>query len=220
LGFAGGNNVGIRHALLREPDFIWLLNNDTEPRAAALSELVTKATSDPVLGAVGSLLVYAHDPGAVQAWGGGRVNLFVGMSEHALQPRDDAWFHYITAASVLLPLRALREVGLLDDGFFLYWEDADLCFRLRKAGWKLGVASGSVVLHREHASTGRNRRLIDRYVITSGILFLKKHSPLPWVSIPLFLSSRLLKRLLMGQFDRFSDVTRGIYDYFVPPKRG
>jgi len=215
LGFAGGNNVGIRHAMSQRVDYIWLLNNDTEPHPDALLELVNKAASNPRFGAVGSALMYAHDPSCVQAWGGGRINVWIGRSFHTLVPQDDGWFDYITAASVLIPRQALEDIGLLDEGFFLYWEDGDLSFRLRKKGWKLGVAAGSTVLHKEHASTGRNRRVIDRYVIASGIRFLHKHSPAPWLSIPLFLTSRLWKRLLNGQFRRVGDIAGGIRDYLL-----
>jgi GT2 family glycosyltransferase len=219
LGFAGGNNVGIRHALDQGAEYIWLLNNDTEPYPSALTELVDKALSNPRLGAIGSTLMYAHDPRSVQAWGGGRINVWIGRSFHTLVPQDDDWFDYITAASLLMPRQALEDVGLLDEEFFLYWEDGDLGFRLRKGGWKLGVAAGSIVLHREHASTGRNRRVIDRYVIASGIRFLSKHSPAPWLSIPLFLSLRVWKRLLTGQFRGIGDLLGGIGDYLFPRPR-
>jgi GT2 family glycosyltransferase len=219
LGFAGGNNVGIRYAIDHGAEYIWLLNNDTEPRPTALTELVEKALSNPKLGAIGSTLMYAHDPGSVQAWGGGRINVWIGRSFHTLVPQKDDWFDYITAASLLIPRQALEDVGLLDEGFFLYWEDGDLGFRLREGGWKLGVAADSIVLHKEHASTGRNRRVIDRYVITSGIRFLNKHSPAPWLSIPLFLSLRMWKRLLTGQFRGIGDLFGGIGDYLFPRPR-
>jgi GT2 family glycosyltransferase len=219
LGFAGGNNVGIRHALDQKADYVWLLNNDTQPRSGALTELVAKAVSDPRLGEVGSVLLYAHDVTQVQAWGGGRVSLWSGRSEHARSERPDEWFQYLTAASVLLPRAALEDVGLLDEGFFLYWEDGDLSFRLRSKGWRLGVAARSIVLHKEHASTGRNRRLIDRYVVSSGIRFLHKHSPAPAISIGLFLLLRIFKRLLTGQFNRLTDITGGIKDYLSTPIR-
>jgi GT2 family glycosyltransferase len=214
LGFSGGNNVGIRYALSEGAQYIWLLNNDTIPAPDALIELVKKAQSDARFGAIGSALMYAHDPNAVQAWGGGRINVWIGHSFHTLVPKDDRWFDYITAASVLLPRQALNDIGLLDEAFFLYWEDGDLSFRLRKNGWRLGVAGSSIVLHKEHSSTDRNRRVIDRHVITSGIRFLRKHSPIPWLSVILYLSSRISWRLLTGQFRRVGDVTSGIKDYF------
>lgn len=219
LGFAGGNNVGIRRALSDGVDYIWLLNNDTEPEPFALAEMIKKAASNPRLGEIGSILLYAHDATRVQAWGGGRINLWIGRSEHALSPKDDEWFHYMTAASVLIPRAALEDVGLFDDGFFLYWEDGDYGFRLRDKGWLLGVAPKSFVLHKEHASTGRNRRLIDRYVVSSGIRFMRKHAPAPFISITLFLTLRICKRLLTGQFRRLGDISGGIKDYFSKPFR-
>jgi GT2 family glycosyltransferase len=215
LGFAGGVNAGIRYVLQRNADFVWLLNNDTEPRPGALAELVRKALSDPDFGAVGSVLLYAHDPTAVQAWGGGKVNCWIGHTSHALSPREDAWFDYLTAASVLLPRRALADVGLLDESYFLYWEDGDLSFRLRRRGWKLGVAADSIVLHKANASTGGNRSKIDRFSTASGIRFLRKYAPLPWLAIPLFMGMRIGKRAITGQFARIRDVTGGWRDYWA-----
>lgn len=215
LGFGAGNNVGLRCALERGAEYVWLLNNDTEPHPGALTALVQKAGSNPTFGAVGSVMRYLHDPKTVQVWGGGRVNLWVGHSFQATSQQDDTWFNYITAASVLLRRRALEDIGLLDEGFFLYWEDGDLSFRLRKGGWTLGVAECSTVLHKTNGSTGRNFRVIDRHFTASGLRFLSKHSPAPWLSIPLFLSLRIGKRLFNGQFTRITDVTRGIRDYLL-----
>lgn len=215
LGFSAGNNVAIRQVMARNFDYVWVLNNDTVPRKDALMEMVRKAESDKQLGAVGSVLLYADNPNVVQAWGGGKVNVWTGRGSFAFGPVDDGWFHYLTAASVLLRCRALGDVGIFDEVFFLYWEDTDLGFRLRKHGWKLGVAPASVVLHKEHASTGRNRRKIDRYVFASGVHFLAKHSPVPWISIPLFLWLQVAKSIARGQLGRVADVGRGIGDYMI-----
>jgi GT2 family glycosyltransferase len=195
------------------------LNNDTEPTPGALSALVEKAESNPALAAVGSVLVYPDEPDKVQGWGGGRVDLWLGRSRHALTPMPDDWFHYITAASVLLSRLALERVGLFDERIFLYWEDADLCFRLREAGYRLGVAPHSVVMHKEHASTGRDRRIIDRHVTASGIYFLRKHAPIGWLSVSIFLSSRIVKWLVLGQFSRIGDIAAGIGDYIAGRRR-
>lgn len=213
LGFSAGNNLGIRAALQRKVDYVWLLNNDAQPRPDALAALVAKAEADARLGEVGSVLLYADNPETVQAWGGGKVNVWTGRILHATQPQADSWFDYLTAASVLLRRSALEEIGLLDEGFFLYFEDADLSYRLRGAGWKLGVARDSIVLHKEHASTGRNQRVLHRYNIASGIRFMLKHSPAPWLSVPLQLSLKVGKRLLTGQLILVGDVLGGVRDY-------
>ena len=211
LGFGGGINPGIRHALKHSADFVWLLNNDTQPSPQAAGALVAKAMLEPGLGAVGSVLRYAHDPSKVQAWGGGRVNRWLGISSHCVVAPHDASLDFLTAASVLIRRRALEEIGLFDETFFLYWEDTDLSFRLRARGWKLGVAADAIVLHKENASS--TRRAVDRFSTASGIRFLQKHSPFPLLSVPMFLGIRILVRLGRGDIRQVSDIVGGLSDY-------
>lgn len=208
LGFAGGNNPGIQYALQHEAEFVWLLNNDAEPEASALEPMVRKAQSDLQIGSVGSVLLDPEGNGAL-AWGGGRVNCWIGHIRHANSPRNDRWFDYITAASMLVPRRALEQVGLLDERYFLYWEDTEFGFRLRKNGWKLAVASESRVIHRENSSTGENRALRTRYSTESAMRFLSDYSPLSGVSTLLFLSMRLAQRLVTGRFREMAIVLQG-----------
>lgn len=213
LGFGGGVNIGMRAALREGAEFIWLLNNDTRPAPAALETLVRKALAEPRLGAVGSVLMYMNAETKVQAWGGGRVNCWLGRATHAKTAREDQWFHYLTAASLLLRREALEMIGLFDDRFFLYWEDTDLSFRLRAAGWGLGVAADSVVLHKVSASSGGDQRKVDRHSTASGIRFLRKHAKIAWISLPLYLLSRFAQRVLRGQFARMADIAGGLRDY-------
>ena len=215
LGFAAGNNAGIRYALHEQADYIWLLNNDAEPSEKALAKLVEKAQSDPKLGAVGSVLIYAHDQEVIQAWGGGRINRWLGRTSHAICPQMDAWFDYISAASILISRKALEDVGSLDEGFFLYWEDTDFSFRLRKRGWKLGVAAGSIVAHKEGASTRGSREAFDRYATASSIRFMLKYSPFPWLSIPLSLALKAGNSLLTFRFRRVVHLAAGVRDFVL-----
>ena len=137
LGYARGNNEGIRAALNRGAEYVWILNNDTTVDPAALRALVDRAEADPKIGAVGSAIYYASAPGRLQAWGGGHVNFWLGRSHHFLRPVADDRIQFLTGASVLLRRPMLESVGLLDEGFFLYWEDSDICFRMRAVGWRL-----------------------------------------------------------------------------------
>jgi GT2 family glycosyltransferase len=213
LGFAGGNNVGIRYALERGADYIWLLNNDTKPAPDALSALVAKASSADRIGAVASICYYADAPSTVQAWGGSRVNLWIGYSGLSRIPREDDWFDSLNGTSILVRRSAWEDVGLLDEAFFVYWEDTEFCLRLRKKGWRIAAAPDSRVLHKVSASTRGNKNWLDRLETASLLRILKLHSPAPALASTIFLAVRFSRRLLRLEFSRCSSVWQGIQEY-------
>lgn len=207
LGFGGGCNVGIRHALAFGAEYIWLVNSDATVDVDALTALVQVADSNPKLGAVGSVLFDADAPNRVQLWGGGRVNLWLGRSNHCLAPQR---LDFVSGASLLLRRVALEQVGLFDSAqFFMYWEDTDLGFRLRQAGWQLAVAAGSKIWHKQSASLGMGNPLLDEYATRSCVRFLKRHAPMPWISVHLMLIRMVVKRILVARPDRLAAVLRG-----------
>lgn len=213
LGFAGGNNIGIRYALAHGADYLWLLNNDTKASPDALSALVAKARSDSDIGAVGSVCYHAEAPSTVEAWAGARVNLWIGYLRNSTVPHEDDWFHTLNGTSMLISRAAIEDVGLLDEGFFLYWEDTEFCLRLRKRGWRIAAAPDSHVLHKVHGSTGGDTRILDRYHTASCLRILRLHSPAPGLASFLFLAIRLMRRLLRLQSGRFVSVCAGVHDY-------
>lgn len=210
LGFAAGCNVGIRRALEMGADFVWLLNNDTIVDPEALQCLVSKAQRDRRIAAVGSAIYFMEEPHRLQAWGGGRVNFWLGRSRHFLAPVRDDTVDYITGASMLVSRAALESVGLLDEQFFMYWEDADFCFRLRKAKWKLAVAGDSKIWHKESASVGKKSVSLDQYFNASATQFFRRHAAIPFVPHWTGAGLRLAKRALNGDWQRIRAVWAGI----------
>ncbi|MGE3297360.1 MAG: glycosyltransferase family 2 protein [Porticoccaceae bacterium] len=210
LGFAGGCNVGIRRALALGADYVWLLNSDTRADPRALTAMVEVAEADARVGAVGSLICDRANPDRVLAWGGGRVDLRFGRPAHTLAQVADAELDYLTGASLLLRTRALEAVGLLDEGYFLYWEETDLCYRLREQGWRLAVASGSRVLHRAPGASQRRLRQKDRHFNQSAVRFMFRYAKHPWRATLVGGSLRFCKRLLRGEFGRARAVVRGL----------
>lgn len=208
LGFGGGCNVGMRAAIASGAEFIWLINSDALAAPDALVELVRSAENSPGLGAVGSVLYEADYPHTVQVWGGGRVRLYNGTSRHRLAPGR---LDFISGASVLLRVSALEQIGLFDEAaFFMYWEDTDLSFRLRAAGWAIDVAPGATVWHRESSSLGKGSPTLDLYFTRSGVRFLRKYAPLPLVPIALMLARMLFKRILLRDLTRVRAVINGL----------
>lgn len=178
LGFAGGNNAALRAVLRhKRPDAFWLLNSDTVVAPETLSRMLACLTADERAGAVGSVICEAKPPHRLQSWGGGWVSPWLGIPWACRRPRGR--FNYLCGASLLLRTAALEQVGWLDEGFFFYFEDADYCFRLRQAGWKLVVAPDARVLHKGGSSMGRQSEEAARLYRSGLIRFLRKHARLP-----------------------------------------
>jgi GT2 family glycosyltransferase len=210
LGFAKGNNAGIRAALERSAEYVWVLNNDTTVDPKALRAMVEKAESDPKIGAVGSAIYSTEERERIQAWGGGHVNFLLGRSRHFSAPVSDEKLQFITGASLLVRRRALEELGLFDEGFFMYCEDADYCFRLRRAGWRLAVAGDSKVWHKEQGSVGRKSALLDTYFNRSVKRFFERNAPIPFIPIWAGTTLRIAKRVIAGEWKRVRAVWAGV----------
>ena len=217
LGFAGGCNIGIRMATKRGADFVWLLNNDVEVRSGALSALLAKATADPRVGAVGSVQYDTCNHQLVRVWGGGYVNFLNGIPASCTHPGELRRLQYLSAASVLLRGQALKETGLLDDQFFLYWEDTDLSFRLRAKGWRLAVAEDSLIHHRGFGSMDPVSATYDYHFTWSSIRFLRKHAPFPPFPIFVSVAGRLAKRLAARRWASAGAVWRAAWTSYPAP---
>ncbi|MDD2808402.1 glycosyltransferase family 2 protein [Rhodoferax sp.] len=192
LGFAGGNNVGVRLALNSpECEYVWLLNNDTTLDADSLGNVLARAESDPTIGLCGSTLIYHHDQKMVQALGGATFNRFTGRSKHigafsALLdvPTDPAEteraMSYVVGAAMLVRRAFLEQVGLMQEDYFLYYEEIDWCTR-GKGKFRLGYAPNSHVFHKEGASIGTaasgGSALSTYYLFRSRIRFTARFYP-------------------------------------------
>ncbi len=173
LGFAGGNNLGMRTALERGADLIYLLNQDTEVNADFLTEAVKVAEADEKIGSVQSLLLLHPDRGLINSTGNAIQFLGFGYCRDYRRPLAE-WRHagidkiaYASGAGVLLRASALRETGLFDESLFLYHEDLDLGWRLRLAGYANVLAPHSIVYHKYEFS-----RSISKYYFMERNRFL------------------------------------------------
>ncbi|SEB84642.1 hypothetical protein/alpha-1,3-rhamnosyl/mannosyltransferase [Terriglobus roseus] len=217
-GFAKGTNIGIRVAMERDAEFVWLLNNDTECPPDTLAKLLREAGGNPGIGIVGSVLYYHHDPTKVQAWSGGRINPLLGTSIHYYAPTEQIRHSYTTFASVLIRTAVLRQIGLLYEGFFMYYDDSDLCLRMERTPWKIAVAADTAVLHKESASTdGPRNPFMEKTIAVSGMRFLRMHSPFFALSLPLFLGIKLLNRARRGEWAACRAVLVAIAEFSRTP---
>lgn len=161
-GFAGGNNAGIRAAISRGADYVFVLNNDTTVHTDCITKLVDRGETNPRIAAVSPLILFAVP--ANRIWSaGGSYSLWYGTARHAgLREHADSqrWkqarpISFATGCAVLYRSKALKEVGAFDESLFMYAEDSDLSYRLRKAGWMIFYEPQAVVWHHEAWTTQR-----------------------------------------------------------------
>lgn len=217
-GFAAGCNIGIRRAFEKNAEFVWLLNNDTLLPPDTAGKLVREAMRNPAVGMVGSVFYSFDHPNRVLAWGGGSLDRRSGYNRHFTARMELGPATFLTFASVLIRRDLLTHVGLLDEGFFLYYEDSDLCFRARDQGWGLSVAEDTAVLHREGASSKKQQKArVDRLVTASGLRFLTRHGRPPAAARMLFLLLRLSRRVFRLEFAAARAVLQGRADWRRQP---
>jgi GT2 family glycosyltransferase len=185
LGFAGANNVAMRWALrYRPPRYFWLLNNDAVVDADALAALVEQAEREPRVGMVGSRLLEYHRPQVVQTLGGGRLIRWQGLTRFIRRgaPDGSRWDHplepdYVTGSSLLARADAVRQIGLMEEGYFLYSEEVDWCLRARRRGWRMAYCPGSRVWHKEGASFERLTPLQNYCGVRSSLVLTRTFYP-------------------------------------------
>jgi GT2 family glycosyltransferase len=159
-GYAGGMNAGMRLALDRGAEWIWLLTHDVRLRPGALEAMRAAAREHRECGALGPLLLNAGTD-VVFSLGGERTrwgvpyNAGFGTPWHDAPPQPGATraCAWLDGSSIMLRVRALREVGLYDAAMFGYAEDAELCLRLERAGWSVRVVEGAIAEQSAGASS-------------------------------------------------------------------
>lgn len=183
-GYAGGNNLGIVEALRMDADAVLVLNNDLIVRPGCVRELVEALARHPEWGIAAPLSLRQDDPGVVDFF-----TCAVDLANCALMPQgrderatftEDAETDYATGSALLISRTVLERAGLLDERFFLVWEDVDLCLRARKAGLRTGATPRAQVLHGRSVSFGgEGSPLYWYFLVRNSFLIARKHLRAP-----------------------------------------
>jgi len=197
LGFAEGNNVGIKYALQNKADYICLLNNDTRVDPNFLAELIKTAESDKNIGMVGGKIYFEKgyefhkdkyakgELGKVIWYAGGIIdwnNVYAshrGVDEVDLGQYDTpAQTDFVNGCLMLVKREVFEKIGLFDPRYFLYFEDVDLSIRAKKAGFKLVFCPKAKIWHLNSGSSGSGSDLHDYFITRNRMLFGMKYAPL------------------------------------------
>jgi GT2 family glycosyltransferase len=227
LGFAGGNNAGLR-LLLAIPAIqrFWLLNNDTVIEPNAAEALVRRMMATHDVGMCGTIVRYYHKPDIVQALNGHRFNIWSGQSQGIgnnkpiSTPFDPKRVvdqtDFVVGASLAVSRRFLETIGPMEDRYFLYFEEIDWAARNDRR-FTIGFAHGATVFHKEGGSIGSSgqpgaRSLGSEYWLTrSRLAFIRRNRPilLPWHWLVTL--SLIFRRLLQRQFRKAREITRALF---------
>jgi GT2 family glycosyltransferase len=180
LGYAGGNNVGLRYAMTQGADYTFLLNNDTVVDPAFLRILVDTAEAEPTVGIAGPTIYYHERPDVIWS-AGGAIDWQRGSTRMVgLDERDEGQFgreprtvDFVTGCAMLVRRAALEQVRLLDERFFAYYEETEWCVRASRAGFKIVHAPLAHIWHKISPATQADSPLVHYYMTRNRLLFLK-----------------------------------------------
>jgi len=222
LGYAGGNNIGMRFALeTLHADYVWVLNNDTVVDRRAMSHLLEAAALRPDGAVLGARLMQYHSPDTIQALGGGQLDprwaldtqIGRGLRTHA-DVDQLIELEHVVGASMFIRADAIRDVGPIDESYFLYREETDWCVQMRKRGWHLYYCPQSIVWHKEGHSAGFKSGVHDYYAVRNMLYLIQKHYPQHLTSAFLISFWRAVApKVARLQFGRLIYVLRAYYDF-------
>lgn len=226
-GFSAGNNAAMRLLLSTTCRAFWLLNTDTLVTPSSLNALCTRLNERPDAACCGSTLIYQHDGVTVQCAGGTQFSPLLGTTTYidggkpcadvCAQPPEpvEARLGSLTGASLLVRREVVQTCGMMEEKYFLYYEDVEWCLRMRRRGWRLAWAPQSRVYHKEGGSSGAasaqpstRSLLVDYLSIRNRFFLLKTYFPR---SLPLALLSLLavfVNRIRRGQIRRILPLLR------------
>lgn len=178
-GFAAGNNMGIMAA---NGEYVMFLNNDTEVRPDFIEPLLEKFRTDPMTGAVSPKIRFFHTPTTIQYAGFTPMNKItirnfaIGYREEDLGQHDESReTPYAHGAAMMMPMKLIQKIGMMSYIFFLYYEEADYCDRIRRAGYKVHYVHNSLVYHKESISTGKLSTLKIYYLYRNRIVYMRRN---------------------------------------------
>ncbi|MCP4608284.1 MAG: glycosyltransferase family 2 protein, partial [Planctomycetes bacterium] len=182
-GFAGGNNIALECVLSNsDSDYFLLLNNDTSVDPEFLSEMVKVTESNPDVGIAGCKTYFYDEPNRLQVvWQ--ELNLCTGQNVLVGSMEMDRGQYervkiveYVQGSCFLIKRGVVEKIGLLDEAFFCYWEEADYCLQAAKAGYKTVYVPKAKIWHKESLSISRSSEVASYYLARNIFLIMRKHA--------------------------------------------
>ncbi len=182
LGFAGGNNLGIKEAA---GDYLFFVNNDTEFTPGLVEKLVEVMEANPAVGMISPKIKYFHDKSLIQYAGYTPMNYYTCRNSCiGLHEKDKGQYDHFTGptaychgAAMMVKKEAIEKAGVMNENFFLYYEEVDWCEHIKRAGYQAWVCTDALIYHKESVSVGKKSRLKEYFMNRNRILFIRRNAP-------------------------------------------
>ena len=225
LGFAGGNNLGLKVA---RGQYLYLINNDTVFHEFQVQPLIDRLQSSPQIGMVCPKIRFAWDDCPIQFAGYTPLtaithrNRSIGYGEADRGQYDVAHpTPYAHGAAMMVSRRALDQVGLMPECYFLYYEELDWSLMFTRAGYEIWYEPACTVYHKESRTTGTDSPLKTYYITRNRLLFANRNSQglqrwLSYVYLMAVVGARdLAVHLFRGRIDLVKATIRGFRDFII-----
>jgi hypothetical protein len=224
LGFAGGNNLGIRAA---QGKYLFFINNDTIFKEFNVQTLINRLESSPNIAVVCPKIKFAWGNHPIQFTGYTPLskitvrNQAIGFGEEDHGQYDIAHpTPYAHGAAMLIKREAIDKVGLMPECFFLYYEELDWSMMFTRAGYQIWYEPLCTIYHKESQATGQNSPLRTYYIVRNRLLLVKRN----WCGITKYLSYAyligavglrdIIKNALTGKWELLKATTNGLRDFY------
>ncbi|MCX2449845.1 glycosyltransferase family 2 protein [Pedobacter sp. PLR] len=183
LGFAGGNNIGIKIAT---GEFLLLLNNDTEISPNLITVLTETMNNHPEIGIISPLILYYDQPDTIQYAGFTEMNYLtarnmgIGNMEHnqGQYDQDSRETGFCHGAAMMCRRSDLDKTGLMAENYFLYYEELDWCEQFKRAGKKIWFTGQTKIYHKESMSVGKESSIKTYFMTRNRMLFIRRNTGL------------------------------------------
>ncbi len=223
LGFAGGNNLGIKAA---KGKYLFIINNDTIFKNFNVQPLIGRLESSKTIGIACPKIRFAWSNNPIQFAGYTPLskitvrNQAIGFGEEDYGQYEKAHpTPYAHGAAMLIKREAIEKVGLMPECYFLYYEELDWSMMFTRAGYEVWYEPASTIYHKESQSTGNNSPLRTFYITRNRLLLVKRN----WSGISKYISYSyliaivalrdILKYTLKGKFQLVKAIIKGIFDF-------
>jgi len=180
LGFAGGNNWGMRQA---NGEYYFIVNNDTIMTPDLLDRLLEPFSADPAIGVTTPKIMYHDHPNLIQYAGFNEMNRYTGRTTIIGEKEEDRGQYNQSrptssahGCAMLVKKEVVEKTGMFPEKFFLYYEEWDWSTRIIDAGYKIWYTAGATIYHKESVSVGKSNPMKVYYHTRNRILYMRRHS--------------------------------------------